>query len=57
MLIDTGSGYLCQMEPVAHFGLGPVTRIRDARVQFSTGEVHYLRELAADQNVETRARA
>jgi hypothetical protein len=45
------------MEPVAHFGLGPVSRIRDARVQFSTGEVHYLRELAADQNVETRARA
>lgn len=22
--IDAGSGYLCQMEPVAHFGLGPV---------------------------------
>ena len=21
-VIDTGSGYLCQMEPVAHFGLG-----------------------------------
>jgi hypothetical protein len=21
--IDAGSGYLCQMEPVAHFGLGP----------------------------------
>ena len=20
--IDSGSGYLCQMEPVAHFGLG-----------------------------------
>lgn len=22
-VIDAGSGYLCQMEPVAHFGLGP----------------------------------
>ena len=21
-VIDAGSGYLCQMEPVAHFGLG-----------------------------------
>ena len=21
-IIDAGSGYLCQMEPVAHFGLG-----------------------------------
>jgi hypothetical protein len=24
-LIDAGSGYLCQMEPVAHFGLGSAT--------------------------------
>jgi len=24
-LIDGGSGYLCQMEPVAHFGLGSAT--------------------------------
>jgi hypothetical protein len=23
--VDTGSGYLCQMEPVAHFGLGSAT--------------------------------
>lgn len=25
--IDAGSGYLCQMEPVAHFGLGQCSRI------------------------------
>ena len=24
-VIDSGSGYLCQMEPVAHFGLGTST--------------------------------
>ncbi len=54
--IDGGSGYLCQMEPVAHFGLGGATRVRDVRVQFTTGEVHYLRELGADQIVETVAR-
>ena len=24
-VIDAGSGYLCQMEPVAHFGLGSKT--------------------------------
>ena len=24
-VIDSGSGYLCQMEPVAHFGLGSKT--------------------------------
>lgn len=23
-IIDGGSGYLCEMEPVAHFGLGKV---------------------------------
>lgn len=54
--IDGGSGYLCQMEPVAHFGLGEATRARDVRVQFTTGETHYLRELGADQMIETRAR-
>lgn len=26
-VIDAGSGYLCQMEPVAHFGLGNVTQV------------------------------
>ena len=25
--IDAGSGYLCQMEPVAHFGLGPFRQV------------------------------
>merc|ERR1719433_1703255 len=25
-IIDAGSGYLCQMEPVAHFGLGQLTK-------------------------------
>lgn len=24
-IIDGGSGYLCEMEPVAHFGLGKIT--------------------------------
>ena len=27
--IDAGSGYLCQMEPVAHFGLGNATSVRN----------------------------
>merc|ERR1712083_34591 len=28
MGIDAGSGYLCQMEPVAHFGLGAEMPVR-----------------------------
>ena len=35
-LIDSGSGYLCQMEPVAHFGLG-FDRIEKVTVQWPDG--------------------
>ena len=35
--IDAGSGYLCQMEPVAHFGLGTCDRIDEIAVQFPNG--------------------
>merc|ERR1719181_2434750 len=33
-VIDAGSGYLCQMEPVAHFGLGKRTSVGALRVQW-----------------------
>jgi hypothetical protein len=36
-IIDGGSGYLCQMEPVAHFGLGKVEEIESVRVQWPDG--------------------
>ena len=39
-VIDSGSGYLCQMEPVAHFGLGPDSEAADTwsvTVQFPDG--------------------
>ena len=35
--IDAGSGYLCQMEPVAHFGLGQETEIDTIRVSWLQG--------------------
>lgn len=35
-LIDAGSGYLCQMEPVAHFGLGSA-RPREVTVRWPDG--------------------
>ncbi len=37
-VIDAGSGYLCQMEPVAHFGLGTETVVESVMVIFPGGE-------------------
>jgi len=37
-VIDGGSGYLCQMEPVAHFGLGMVDCIESVRIIWPDGE-------------------
>jgi len=36
-VIDGGSGYLCQMEPVAHFGLGAVATVDEVRVTWPDG--------------------
>ncbi len=36
-LIDAGSGYLCQMEPVAHFGLGSASEVEFAEIQWPDG--------------------
>lgn len=36
-VIDSGSGYLCQMEPVAHFGLGTETEVESISVVFPGG--------------------
>ena len=38
-VIDSGSGYLCQMEPVAHFGLGTQDDIPDVTVTWPDGTV------------------
>lgn len=36
-VIDAGSGYLCQMEPVAHFGLGTLTQVARVEVRWVDG--------------------
>ncbi|MGY2977375.1 hypothetical protein ACVWY9_000400 [Thermostichus sp. OS-CIW-31] len=36
--IDAGSGYLCQMEPVAHFGLGSETGVKEIQIQWPDGK-------------------
>jgi hypothetical protein len=38
-VVDAGSGYLCQMEPVAHIGLGAVDRIDKIEILFPTGRL------------------
>ncbi|MBC8102797.1 MAG: CRTAC1 family protein [Cytophagales bacterium] len=35
--IDAGSGYLCQMEPVAHFGLGLVDQVEQVEIIWPGG--------------------
>jgi hypothetical protein len=42
-VIDGGSGYLCQMEPVAHFGLGELTTTESVRVTWPDGAEVMLR--------------
>merc|ERR1712109_397676 len=40
-VIDAGSGYLCQMEPVAHFGLGSKTpKSMKIEVRWPDGALH-----------------
>jgi len=50
--IDGGSGYLCQMEPVAHFGLGPSEFVPTVYVRWSDGCESYLKEVKADSFVK-----
>lgn len=35
--IDAGSGYLCQMEPVAHFGLGLLRAVEQVEIRWPDG--------------------
>lgn len=35
--IDAGSGYLCQMEPIAHFGLGHLAQVDRIEIQWPGG--------------------
>ncbi|MBK8020436.1 MAG: CRTAC1 family protein [Chloroflexi bacterium] len=46
--IDAGSGYLCQMEPVAHFGLGTTTRIDRIQVRWLDGTIKTIDHPQAD---------
>jgi len=53
-LIDAGSGYLCQMEPVAHFGLGKVATVDEIVITWPDGAEHSIKSPAIDQLVEVQ---
>lgn len=50
-VIDGGSGYLCQMEPVAHFGLGQNTSIDQVSIQWPSGATTIIARPQADQMI------
>ncbi|QGJ71097.1 ASPIC and UnbV [Planctomycetales bacterium 10988] len=54
-VIDGGSGYLCQMEPVAHFGLGKARSIDRVEVFFPTGEQQVIENLECDEMITLQA--
>jgi len=37
--IDAGSGYLCQMEPVAHYGLRKHEKIKSVTIKWTDGSI------------------
>ncbi|MCA9790645.1 MAG: ASPIC/UnbV domain-containing protein, partial [Candidatus Eremiobacteraeota bacterium] len=51
-IIDGGSGYLCQMEPVAHFGLGSLTEVDEVEVRWPDGAEVKLNRQPADQTLK-----
>lgn len=50
--IDAGSGYLCQMEPVAHFGLGEATNVDWLEVQWPDGKRQRIEAPDINQQLE-----
>jgi hypothetical protein len=49
--VDAGSGYLCQMEPVAHFGLGAFRHIDRVVVRWPDGAVAAIERPDANQTL------
>jgi ASPIC and UnbV/FG-GAP-like repeat len=47
--IDAGSGYLCQMEPVAHFGLGQESTVNSIEVRWPDGAIAKLSNPSINQ--------
>ncbi|GAB3952731.1 VCBS repeat-containing protein [Spirosoma harenae] len=48
-------GYLSSIEPVAHFGLGKATEIKNVKITWSDGHVQVIPSLKADQTITVKA--
>lgn len=53
-VIDSGSGYLCQHEPVAHFGLGDCSTIDWLEVQWPDGTLRRFPSMPGDRLLSVR---
>ena len=47
--VDAGSGYLCQMEPVAHFGLGHTDSAEEIEVRWPDGSTYRMENPGVDE--------
>ena len=52
--IDAGSGYLCQMEPVAHFGLRKGEKIRNVVIQWTNGQKKSLKISKINKTIKVK---
>jgi hypothetical protein len=51
-VVDAGSGYLCQMEPIAHFGLGDATLIERVEIHWTDGAIEVVDMPQPNQTLE-----
>ena len=49
--IDAGSGYLCQMEPVAHYGIRNSEVIEKIEVKWTNGEVTEYKDIKINETL------
>jgi hypothetical protein len=47
-VVDCGSGYLCQMEPVAHFGLGNTSTVESIEITWPDGVRMVMNDIKAE---------
>ncbi len=52
--VQTAVGYASASDPRVHFGLGPASVVRELRIDWPSGAVQTLREVAADQVLTVR---
>ena len=52
--IDAGSGYLCQMEPVAHYGLRPNEKIEKVTIRWTNGSLTSIGSINENETLTIR---